>query len=491
MELFSKATSYANIDQLAKATYNRAMQTLPEFIGLDTQYPCADGQTRRRIHLDSAASPLPAKTALDTIEAMLPHYSNTHSYVHQSAKISTHALAWAHDTVLKFVGADPAVYTSIFTGAGTTAATNRVARGLRASRPEKDVVFVSSMEHHANDLPHRHPDLTIVHLPLSDPGTYSGGTDITALEALCAEYEGRVNYIAISAVSNVTGVSNPIGEICELAHQHDILVLVDGAQCVTHMPTELDQWQPDFFAFSGHKAYTPCSPGVLVARKSVLQSLPEQDLGGGSVDTVGYFDYELSSTYPEREQSGTPNIVGAIALASVLQELKTFGMHNIAAEEQRLMTHLIDGLSKVPGVCIYADPTLDRRGALAFNIRGIDHGLVAAVLSDYFGIAVRNECFCAHPYVSSLLKEQLWELDLTGIADSEQENYINLKRGMVRVSLALYTNIEEINYLLTSLASLIQRIEEFRPHYQTLANGAYQHRSFVLDWQTYLPFIKV
>ncbi|GHA17166.1 aminotransferase [Arenicella chitinivorans] len=429
--------------------------------------------------------------AMDTIQAMLPHYSNTHSYVHQSAKISTHALAWAHDTVLNFVGADPAVFTSIFTGTGTTAATNRVARGLRAARPDKDVVFVSSMEHHANDLPHRHPDFNIVHLPLSGTGAHSGATDIAALQALCSEYAGRVNYIAVSAVSNVTGVCNPIGEICELAHQHDILVLVDGAQCVTHMPTELDQWQPDFFAFSGHKAYTPCSPGVLVARKSVLQSLPEQDLGGGSVNTVGYYDYELSSAYPQREQSGTPNIVGAIALASVLQELKTFGMHNIAGEEKRLMTQLIDGLSQVPGMCIYADPRLERRGAVAFNINGIDHGLVAAVLSDYYGIAVRNECFCAHPYVSSLLKEQLWELDLTGIADSEQENYINLKRGMVRVSLALYSTVDDINYLLTSITSLIQRIEELRPHYQALANGAYQHRSFALDWHAYLPFIKV
>ncbi len=272
---------------------------------------------------------------MDTIQAVLPHYSNTHSYVHQSAKISTQALAWAHDTVLEFVGADPAVFTSIFTGAGTTAATNRVARGLRAARPEKDVVFVSSMEHHANDLPHRHPKVTLVHLPLSGTGAHAGTTDMAALEALCDEYKGRVNYLAVSAVSNVTGVSNPIAEICQLAHQHQILVLVDGAQCVTHMPTELDQWQPDFFAFSGHKAYTPCSPGVLVARKSVLQSLPEQDLGGGSVDTVGYFDYQLSSSYPEREQSGTPNIVGAIALASVLQELKTVGMDNVAAKESR------------------------------------------------------------------------------------------------------------------------------------------------------------
>lgn len=427
---------------------------------------------------------------MDTIQAVLPHYSNTHSYVHQSAKISTQALAWAHDTVLEFVGADPAVFTSIFTGAGTTAATNRVARGLRAARPEKDVVFVSSMEHHANDLPHRHPNVTLVHLPLSGTGSHAGTTDMAALEALCDEYKGRVNYLAVSAVSNVTGVSNPIAEICQLAHQHEILVLVDGAQCVTHMPTELDQWQPDFFAFSGHKAYTPCSPGVLVARKSVLQSLPEQDLGGGSVDTVGYFDYQLSSSYPEREQSGTPNIVGAIALASVLQELKTVGMDNVAAKEKHLMAHLIDGLSQLPSVFIYADPALERRGALAFNITGIDHGLVAAILSDYFGIAVRNECFCAHPYVSSLLKEQLWELDLTEIEESAQEDYINRKRGMVRVSLALYTTIEDIDYLLRSLYDLINRVDEFKTHYRALSNGAYQHRTFTLDWRTYLPFVK-
>ena len=126
-----------------------------KFIGLDTLYPSADGKQRQRVHLDGAASPLAAQTALDTYQKFLPHYSNTHSYVHNSAQISTQALSWSHDKILQCLGADNNDYTAIFTGSGTTAGINRLARGLSIGRPEKDIVLVSAMEHHANDLPHR------------------------------------------------------------------------------------------------------------------------------------------------------------------------------------------------------------------------------------------------------------------------------------------------------------------------------------------------
>ena len=124
-----------------------------KFIGTDTKYPTADGDTLPRLHLDGAASPLAANSGLEAITQLLPHYSNSHSYVHTSAKISTKALEWAHSVVLDFVNADPSLYSSVFIGAGTTAAVNRVARGLNRARPDRHVVLVSAMEHHANDLP--------------------------------------------------------------------------------------------------------------------------------------------------------------------------------------------------------------------------------------------------------------------------------------------------------------------------------------------------
>ena len=116
-----------------------------QFIGLDTQYPTVEGILKKRTHLDGAASPLASQTAIATLQKFLPHYSNTHSYVHNSAKISTQALSWAQQTILNSLGANPSDYTAIFIGSGTTAAINRLARGLNKSRKDKSVVFVSSI----------------------------------------------------------------------------------------------------------------------------------------------------------------------------------------------------------------------------------------------------------------------------------------------------------------------------------------------------------
>ncbi|RBP48467.1 aminotransferase class V-fold PLP-dependent enzyme [Arenicella xantha] len=462
------------------------MSELPQFIGLDTQYPTADGRHLTRVHLDGAASPLAAQVAIDTINKVLPHYSNTHSYVHSSAQISSHALAWAHETVLEYLGADPIEYTAIFTGAGTTAGINRVARGLRAARPTRRVVLVSSMEHHANDLPHRHQDIEVIYLPLTGESTHQGCVDLKRYQQLCEQYREQVNYIAVSSVSNVTGIRNPIEKMTEIAHKFDIPILVDGAQSVAHGAINLSNSSVDFFVFSGHKVYTPMSPGVLVAKRSLLSTMSGQDLGGGSVETVSYFDYQLSTTYPEREQSGTPNVVGAIALAAVLKTLKEYGLETIHQRESQLVDELINGLSTVQGLTVYGSATQARTGAVAFNIAEIDHGLVAAILNDYFAIAVRNECFCAHPYVSSLLKEELWELDLSEIPDDEQEQFINRKRGMVRVSLSLYNQASDIAQLVDALHDITERLAYYQPLYNAQPDGSYTHQSFQFDWRSQL-----
>jgi len=147
---------------------------------------------------------LASDRALKTIQRLLPHYSSTHSYVHNSARISTNAIEWAHQTVLEVLGAASQDYTAIFTGSGTTAAVNRVARGLGAARPERKIVFVSSMEHHANDLPHRQFGNEVVYLPLTGEGSQLGIVDLDKFRALCEQYEGKVNYVAVSSVSNVS-----------------------------------------------------------------------------------------------------------------------------------------------------------------------------------------------------------------------------------------------------------------------------------------------
>jgi selenocysteine lyase/cysteine desulfurase len=436
--------------------------------------------------MDGAASPLASEVALQTIKQLLPHYSNTHSYVHSSAQISTKALEWAHSQILKCLGADEADYTAIFTGAGTTAGINRIARGLAAARPERKIVLVSAMEHHANDLPHRQFGNQTHYIPLCNNGDQQGCIDLQETEALLIKYQGQVNYLAFSGVSNVTGIVNPSLEITRLAHKYDTLVLVDGAQSVAHCATHLSHddaaSEIDMFVFSGHKLYTPTAPGILVAKKQLLASLTGQDLGGGSVADVSYYDYQLLNEFPHKEQSGTPNIVGAIALARVMQSLHQYGFKKIEHHAKQLGLELFDALSSLSFIQVYGDPSQHRIGAISFNHTGIDHGLLAAILNDYYAIAVRNQCFCAHPYVSSMLKETLWQMDLSDIADDQHEMLINAKRGMVRVSISLYNTSADIEALIRALNEISHNIEKYQEHYQAQQDGSYQHKTFKIDW---------
>ena len=468
-------------------TLNSKHNDIPmSFIGLDTNYPTADGQRLRRVHLDGAASPLAASTALKAINSVLPHYSNTHSYVHSSAQISTKALNRAHDIVLQYAGANSNDYAAVFTGAGTTSAINRIARGLSKARPNRKTVLVSSMEHHANDLPHRQFDNNVVHIPLEGDGPHAGAIDLTVFKELCEEHSETVNYVAISSISNVTGIKTPVKQVCEIAHQHGIFVLLDGAQSVAHGATNLSSLDVDFLVFSGHKLYTPMSPGVMIAKRAILKSLSEQDLGGGSVSHVSFHDQQLVDNESDKEESGTPNIVGAIALSSVLNELMSIGFDTIEAHDNGLLNYCLEELRSIEGITVYAKPSAERAGALAFNHQDIDHGLLAAILNDYFSIAVRNECFCAHPYVSSLLKQELWELDLTDIDEQHQEDFINRKRGMVRVSFSLYNTKADIDKLLSAIKQIWSNYGYYANNYSALADGSYQHTTFKLDWESEL-----
>ncbi|MCI0618424.1 aminotransferase class V-fold PLP-dependent enzyme, partial [bacterium] len=210
-----------------------------EVIGLDIRYKVVDGEQLRRIYLDSTASTLRLRVVQEVLDRFQPYYSNTHSSVHFGAILSTTEYHWAHQIVLDFVQADPEVYTAIFLGNGTTAGMNRVARTLRERRPERDVVISSIMEHHSNDLPHRKHFREVVHVPAAMAAHALGCIDLTRIEEALNEYSGRVNYVAITGVSNVTGIINPVHEIAELAHKHDTLIVVDGAQMAAHIPIQM------------------------------------------------------------------------------------------------------------------------------------------------------------------------------------------------------------------------------------------------------------
>jgi selenocysteine lyase/cysteine desulfurase len=456
------------------------------FTGLGARYRLADGRETCRHYLDSAASTLALNCARQVTDELLQHYANTHSQAHFSARVANHAYDWAHQQVLSFVGsAVSGQHIACFAGSGSTAPLNRLARALAARRPERDIVLVSLMEHHANDLPHRRHAGQVIHIPLTGEAPALGAIDLTALERLLEQYRDRVNYVALSAASNVTGMINPIHDIAALAHAHDAWVIVDASQSIAHAPMALSdngtvERELDAVAFSGHKLYAPGSPGVMVVRRDLLEGQEPDELGGGMVDDVSLSGYQITDYFPDREEAGTPNIPGAVQLGAVLNVLQRIGMHCVHASEQRLMRRLLAELSAIPQVRIYGDPDPDRAprlGVVSFNLVGLEHGLVAAVLNDYHNVAVRNGCFCAHPYVRELLKPELWELDLDFDKD-DAETLSKPWQGMVRASLGLYSTEEDVEALVNGVRDLLAHPHHYRAHYQGDRAGNFQHRRF-------------
>ncbi|HRD49080.1 MAG: aminotransferase class V-fold PLP-dependent enzyme [Candidatus Competibacter sp.] len=456
-----------------------------DFIGLDTRYPLADGRVTRRHYLDSAASTLALRSARHVADELLRHYANTHSQAHFSARIAHHAYAWAHEQALHFVQADSERYAAFFAGSGCTAPLNRLARTLAAQRPERDIVLVSLMEHHANDLPHRKHARSVISIPLAGVAPRLGAVDLAALERVLEQHRGRINYVAISAASNVTGIRNPVHEIAALAHAFNAWIVVDASQHLAHAPLTMSdtgaaERELDAVVFSGHKLYAPGSPGVAVVRRALLEGYEPDEVGGGMVEDVHLGDYQITAQFPDREEAGTPNIIGAVQLGAALNVLQQIGMEKVHAAEQQRLQSLLAGLAAIPGVRIYGDPDLDRTprlGAVAFNLDGLEHGLVAAALNDYHNVAVRNGCFCAHPYVRELLKPELWALDLDPDAE-DVAALIQRRQGMVRASLGLYTTDEDLETLLAGICDLRAQPEYYRARYDADAEGNFHHRDF-------------
>lgn len=455
----------------------RALQSA--FMGLSTEYPLADGGIARRRYLDSAASSLMLAPAWRTAEAFLQHYANTHSDLHFGARVATHAYAWAHERVLTFVDADPSTYACAFVGSGSTGGFNRLARSLAALRPEKSTVVVSEMEHHSNDLPHRKHADRFEHVPLTGASPALGSIDLDALEHILSKHRGNVRYVAVTAASNVTGILNPISSIARIVHAHGAWLVVDGSQMVMHAPLRMSDGI-DFLVFSGHKLYAPGSPGVLIGRRDVLAGTIPDEVGGGMVDDVSLKDFLVAASFPDREEAGTPNIVGAVLLGAALDTLMRVGMEEIRSHEQAMLVPFLHWLSREPGVRVYGDTDLSRSprtGTIAFNVKGLDHALVAAILNDYWGIAVRNACFCAHPYVREMLKPDLWNIDEEFDTETAQGlAALERRQGMVRASLGLYTTQDDLDALKAAILAIVHSPQQYRAAYDLAPDGNYVHR---------------
>jgi selenocysteine lyase/cysteine desulfurase len=369
--------------------------------------------------------------------------------------------------VSDFFGTNEREHVVIF-GKNTTEAINKLSYRLFLNKD--DVVLVSLLEHHSNDLPWR-PRAAVKHIKVD----ILGALDENHFDELLKTYKGRVKLVAISGASNVTGHMPDIHRLAEKAHAAGAQILVDCAQLAPHRQISIgsldDPAHLDYIAISAHKMYAPFGTGALIGRRDTFERGEPDQRGGGTIDVVTLEEVDWASP-PDCDEAGSPNVVGVVALAASLEVLNRIGMATVAAHEAKLTAYALEKLNSIEGIKIYGgtDPHSSslRLGVIPFNVKDLPHGLVAAVLGTEWGIGVRSGCFCAHPYVTHLLelpKKQLRDFR----RDVRQGNRSTMP-GFVRLSFGLYNTTEEIDKLAEALGNIAKG--EFKGKYrQDIASG--------------------
>ncbi len=465
------------------------MQRIPpddlrkEIVGIDTLVPLLDGTERPYVFLDNAASTPTFKRVLKRIEEFMPWYSGVHRGTGFKSQIATQLYDSAHAVCSRFVGASPETNIVIFLK-NTTECINKLAR--RFDFEQDDVVVTTGVEHHSNDLPWRKV-ARVLHVGIRD----GGYLDMDEMKETLRQYAGRVKLVAVSGASNITGICSPIHEIAEQAHAVGARIFVDAAQLVAHRPVQMlpddDPRHIDFLAFSAHKIYAPFGTGVLIGPKEFFQN-GEPDSVGGGVAAIVSLDHVEWNPAPHRDEAGSPNVVGGIALAEALCMMKRIGLDAVAAHERELLEYTLARLKTIPGIRLYG-PTEkldDKVGVIAFNLDGMHPGLVGAILGAEGAIGVRTGYFCAQPYVKRLLNvdaEQARDSGC-GVVTTDVATF----PGMVRASFGCYTNESDVDTFLEVLQMIAQR--EYRGEYvQDPESGAFRPKGVDLTYERYVkPF---
>lgn len=425
-----------------------------------------------QVYLDNTASTQILPPVVAAVDAARDHYANPHSINYVSAKLTTDWYKQAHDYALRFFGANPKTHLAIFNGAGATGPLNMVAHHLLRINPdpEKTIVLFGEDAHHANMLPYRAISPNGAAIPILTDN--NGKIILDHLQALLSAHQNNIALVALTGASNVTGYTTDFTEMAHMVHNAGAQLLVDAAQLAAHQAIHMAQQGIDYLVMAAHKAYAPSGPGLLIMPKKAAPSIPPIH-GGGNVEGVSLDSVKYTSNIQaDFYEAGTPDPLGAIALHAALKTLTAIGMDRVWEHEKELLSHLMQGLAKIPGLRIYGDTDLQkspRVGVVAFNLDGLDHGFVSRVLSDYFAIATRNGCFCAHPLVSKLMgiDQTAFMQQVEQIASGERD-----KPGMVRASLGVYTSLGEVNYLLKALTYIQSHQTALLKEYK-IENGQY------------------
>ena len=396
-------------------------------VGSDLQAPLVTGGSVRYVNLDYAASAPSLEQVADRVTQVLPYYASVHRGAGYASQVSTALLERSRTTIGEFVGARPGDV--VVLTRNTTDALNLLAGCLPTWG---DVVFLD-VEHHANLLPWQRGPHRCVPVQRSLEAT------LEALEDTLAERPAAL--LAVTGASNVTGEELPVERLAQLAHRYGARIVVDAAQLAPHRRIDLEASGVDYVAFSGHKLYAPYGTGALVGRRDWLDRGTPYLAGGGAVLRVEVEGTEWACA-PQRHEGGTPNVLGAVALATACEAVAALPDAALEVHEAALRERLVHGLQQVPGVTVHRvfDDAPASIGVVTFTVDGVDAGLVAAYLSAEHGIGVRDGKFCAHPLLSRL----------------------SLDSGAVRASVGVGSRTDDVDRLVEAVTALVERGPQWR-----------------------------
>lgn len=369
------------------------------------------------VYLDNAATTQKPREVVERIEKGYYNVNaNIHRGVHFLSIEATEAHEAARREVQRFLNARSA--NEIVFTRGTTESINLVASSFTdACMREGDEVILSVMEHHSNIVPWQiqaaRKGIALKVIPMDERGELR-------LDAYRELFSERTRLVAVAHVSNVLGTVNPVKELVEIAHEHGVPVLVDGAQSVPHLKVDVQDIDAEFYVFSGHKIYGPTGIGALYGKEEWLDRLPPYQGGGEMIGSVS-FEKTTFNELPYKFEAGTPDFIGSVALAEALRYVDRLGMEQIAAYEEELLRYATERLTAaVPETRVFGQAK--HKGAVLSFLVGNIHHYDMGMLLDQLGIAVRTGHHCAEPLMHALGVE-----------------------GTVRASFAFYNTKEEVD----------------------------------------------